>query len=478
VEGNNLIVISELSDPQTEPSFEDRCRSKRVQVSMIELELSSNSVDMKSKRDIQIDGEVLSTRSVDGNLYLITNFQPCVEISYQRDYLDSEDICFFTFEENFMHKNQCSDVYLDESSNRPYREHIDKPYVSNSYPLPKLWNGVEDKLFINTTELLGSSKLNQSNSITTVSRVDTLNGIVESTVSYLGSISSLYTSDNSIYLFSEQFGEYSSFVDYEKYQTLYKFSYYPAIRYKGQGSFRGELLNRDSLIEFDMTLSIGAKDRLINFQDRDGEMVEVAELNLGSMLQNLLFFGERAIMVTDKNQLHTLNIEDPLNPIRVGSTILSVDAKFLQLLEDDQLLIVGREVIGDTTEGIQMDLYNISTFEKPTIEDSYTFGDYFNFTPIKYNRDSFTYNSSEKAFSLPIGGYGTSKSVKSGLYNYRIYDRDSGVAITPENSMSISQIDEVSDDLQTSIFKKDGITYSLFYQNGKIYINQIDKIVD
>ena len=479
---DRVVVISSIKVDTTSTDIENSCRSSRTQVSILELDIKegSDSIEIVSRKDLQIDGEVQTSRTIDKNLYLVTAFSPCANISYPKIFLTEEEDCFFSSNES-AYNLECSDVYIDSINSRPYREDLDNPYISDSYTIPQVWKDSRDEALIKSYKIYSSPNLSQSKNITTISHINILSGEIDDSISMIGTLSNMHISDSNIYLFSNIYGDYNSFDTQESRETFYKLSYYPFLEYRGYGSFNGELLSGDSITEIDKTLIVASKERIINFQDRESKMELITDLSFGnSVIERILFFGNKAVMTTQQNELYTLDISNVNNPIKVGATIISGETDFLEIIEDDKLLTVGREVIGNSREGVKMELFNISKFSTPKLESSKTVGDYYNYTPVTYNRDTFDYYAEERVFSIPIGGYGTTNSTKTGVYSYGLYSEDNGeTAIVPElNGIEIPKVEEEPKQAYSKIFKIDGVLYSLYYQSGNIYVHQIDKLTD
>jgi uncharacterized secreted protein with C-terminal beta-propeller domain len=281
-------------------------------------------------------------------------------------------------------------------------------------------------------------------------------------------------------MFSNQYGEFTSFNDTKPRETIYKFKYYPIMEYRGFGYFNNNLLNKNGVNEIDSTLMVATNKNILNFQERDSKLQQVGKLSFGSsIVDNVAFYGNRAVMTTNENELYNLYLNNAENPIKLGASYLAGAGKveLIRFLDNDNILTIGREMIGREKGGIRLALFNLSKSTKPTIESSETIGDYYNYTPIIYSSNAFAYDSKNRIFSIPVGGYGTFKSVKAGIYSYRLYDEENnGISIYPEKNGEIStHIEKESNYTDMKIFEKDNINYSLFYQNGKLFLHKITK---
>jgi uncharacterized secreted protein with C-terminal beta-propeller domain len=272
--------------------------------------------DVKKVSSFKVNGNLNSSRVVDGKLFLVTNFRPFVTKKYPRIYVDapeckeyfqprpqvdygqgggengttttvnskeqqepthgggvteiitdqkikaSRDSKEFTEVEYQKYKKlvKCYGMRVDKAG-KYYRLDYDNPTIEHEVLIPQVQKDSEaKKALIEPETLYASSKKNQDATITTVSKFDIASASLEKTSSVLGYAGTIYASKDALYIVSNQYPMFYNFDRYKERSAIYKFSLKDDLAYKAYGFVNGHMLNQFSLSEYNDILRVATTE--------------------------------------------------------------------------------------------------------------------------------------------------------------------------------------------------------------------------
>ncbi len=453
--------------------------------------------NIQKDADFKIDGNKVDSRVVGDNLYLISTFTPKVEITYPKEYVALPSVCEGYFNTSvasslvpYEERNDftiCYDIYKDSETNRYYRYNYDEPKVSIEQLLPKI-EGSSTATLLTPENFYAPLKQSQTSSITTISRFSIGEGAYKNATSFVGNTSVRYASLNAFYLVSEEYPLYYDYSNFKMRSMLYKFSLNNTLAYKGRGVVNGTVLNQFSLSEYDNILRIATtegfswgdnetKNTLYTLKEQENSLVTVGVLSgLGKeqeTIKSVRFMGNRAYVVTFKqtDPLYTLDLSDASSPKKVGALEVSGFSSYLHPINENLLLGFGREANSEgQTEGLKLELYDVSDFANPTAIDSVTFTNN-SYSELEYNHKALAYRKSDQLLAFPYriwSNYGNSSSDYLGVYQVENNALVAYESIVNNNERGWGQN-------RGLIFDNNETTYVSFFANGPIITEPINK---
>jgi uncharacterized secreted protein with C-terminal beta-propeller domain len=261
----------------------------------------------------------------------------------------------------------------------------------------------------------------------------------------------VYASARSIYFGSHQ---YIFGAETTQKTTIHKFDLSgDVVRWAGGGVIPGWILNQFSLGEYQDVLRVAAttghvggwqstaRNNVYCLELKDSTLEVIGRLeNLapGEQIYAARFMGERGYLVTyvKIDPLFTLDLSDPTAPHVAGELKVPGYSDYIHPLGDDHLITVGKDtrlVEEDNMawyQGVQLSIFDVSDFSRPTLLHSTVIGDRGTQTEASYNHKAFTFWDEHDLLALPINLYEhvsppghpstSGVSVFNGLYVYRV----------------------------------------------------------
>ncbi len=419
----------------------------------------SNIFEIIKLIQYEVDGSYNTSRLVDVNLLFITNFDPCVKKKYAKIYAEGvcltvdkkksfiscetqvsenednylkQEICTKGEDFELYHDNNCRQYNYDPNGS-VWKYNYDVPYTEHENLLPYMkLNAVVSEL-IEPSKFYAPKKLDQSANITTISSFDIINAIYIESISVLGDMHTEYASTNSFYLISRSYPQYYNYFNYKRRQMIYKFSLGEKLEYEARGFVDGSMLNQFSMSEQDDYLRVattqgdswsedGTNNSVFVLQAEDKNLIVQSVLsNLGKegeTIKAVRFMGNRGFVVTFRttDPLYTLDLSDPLNPLKVGELSIPGYSSYLHIVDENRVLSIGR----DNT--LQLQLFDITDFANPLLVDKVLVGDtdnsYYTYSSAEYNHKAFIYRPSDMMFALPYtnNNYSGASNDNFGVY--------------------------------------------------------------
>ncbi len=356
--------------------------------------------------DYEISGNLIGTRKIDDNLYIITN-------SYIPFYLDDVDL----------------NDYL------PY-------YVASDTKITANYN---DIIYVEGTT---------PNSFTTFYALDLDHNLADMEVVLGDSGYNLYVSNENIYLVGNMyyFAPMAEWLNIqepvsETKTAIIKVAITGAnLEFHSMGAVDGYALNQFSMDEYDGNLRIVTttvetsfqNDNMISFWsgdvrnniyvlNDDMEVISVTD-DFGKpreTVKSSRFVGEFCYVVTfeQTDPFYIIDLSNPLNPIKRGELEVPGFSSYLQPLGNDFILGIGFGDNSGGTNGLKISVYDVRDKENPTLFDELIF-DYeefgWGYSTATYNHKDLLVSLSKGLIALPFSTYSYSNSE---------YSYDSGILV-------------------------------------------------
>lgn len=179
-------------------------------------------------------------------------------------------------------------------------------------------------------------------------------------------------------------------------------------------------------------------------EETDDDALEVKGsvdgLAKGERIFSARFVGYRAYVVTFRqvDPLFSINLIDPANPIVEGELKIPGFSEYLQPLDEDHLLAIGRDADPETgiAEGLQLSLFNVSEITDPQLVDRYTFeGGRRTYSPAEHDHHAFSYFPEFNTLAIPVHSGGGGAWIRNEI------GRREWVPAEWDNSLHVFQVD-------------------------------------
>ncbi len=485
---NKLVVLSNFIK-------KDEVETSKEQI-VVDIFDVSDIEDIKKVSTHKIDGNLVTSRVIGDNLYLVSNFYPKYQIEYPKEYITLSEICKEYFEDtpppsypideykpyNPNKYAECYSIYKEKETDRYYRYDYENPILKIINLLPSIYNPTEEELII-PTRLYTSSKKDQNSNITTISRINISNGEYQLSNSFMGYSSTQYASSKALYLVSNQYPIYYDFSNYKERSSIYKFNLDNNLSYRGIGYVYGNTLNQFSLSEYGDILRIATtegfswisqstKNSIYTLKENNGLLSIQGVLSglgkEGERIRAVRFMGDKGYLVTFKqtDPLYTIDMSDPKSPKKVGELKVNGYSAYLHPVDENRLLGIGRDASSDgRLKGIKIELFDISDFANPSSLDSVVL-DKSTSSEIERNHKALAYRATDNLFAFPY--------YENGNYNYLgVYQiKDNQIITYPRVKSSINNWGES----RGLIFDIDNQTYISFFANGEVITEKLEEI--
>ena len=474
-----------------------------------------NISDINNIRNIsstKIDGNIINSRVIGNELYVITSFTPDISIEYPKKYITLSPICQEFFNrgnnndsmpsesetstgENHTLTDQrkkesspyryssCYNIEKDYNTDRYYRYDYDNPIVTERQIIPQIENNSNPKEdLVQPQKLYAPKKLNQLPHITTITHISISDGEYKSSNSFIGYTYTQYASANALYLVSDIYPIYYDFDNYKERSMIYKFDFNDNLDYKGRGSIYGHTLNQFSLSEYNNILRVattegfswnrnGTKNSIYTLKN-ENESLKIQGILSGlgkenDIITSVRFIGNKGFVVTFKqtDPFYTIDLSDPTAPQKVGELQVNGFSSYLHPVGEDKILGVGQDADSKgNVKGLKLELFDISDLANPISLDSIKYSK--TTSELLYNHKALAYRTSDNLFAFPYNLY-TDYS-KNYLGIYQIKD-DKIATYSPMNSSNSDWSNS-----RGLIFDMNGTTFVSFFTNSDIVTQDLN----
>ena len=509
---NRLVVLSNINNSPIYQIVKDGDReipppnNPKEQI-VIDIFDVSDIKDIKNISSYRIDGDIVTSRVIGDNLYLVSHFYPKYSVKYPKKYITLSETCKEYFEniedtppqfyptdidssENKPYNPdryaECYSIHKERDTDRYYRYDYENPILTVIDLLPDIeGDNLPKRELIKPQRLYTSSKQDQNGDITTISTIKISNGKYQLSNSFMGYSSIEYASSKALYLISNQYPIYYDFNNYKERSSIYKFNLDNNLTYRAIGYVYGHALNQFSLSEYRDILRIATtegfswrreetKNSIYTLKEDNGLLSIQGGLSglgkEGEVIKSVRFIGDKGYVVTFRatDPLYTIDISDPKAPKRVGELKVSGYSAYLHPVGDNKLLGIGRNASSDgRVEGVKIELFDISDFANPISLDSIVL-DRYTSSELENNHKALAYRESDNLFAFPYHKYENYTN-----YNYLgVYQiKDNSLISYPKIESSINNWSEG----RGLIFDMDNITYISFFVNGEVVKEKLEE---
>ena len=367
----------------------------------------SDRTDPTAIEQFEIDGSYVTSRSIDGEVQVITqnylNFPvpayKVIELPPEKgDDPDAEP----NFDGDVLWWPPYGRYRYEVESEASYRERLKEHIVEW---LPQIRDGLAEDPDASAQLISDPAKIfkptsEDDYSLTSIVSIDTAAeepALVGSTSIFDNYAGTVYVSRESIYTANgrwmqtgvdEEGGEIWGYRTEIKKFALTSDGPIP----EAVGWVNGNLLNQFSMDEHDGKLRIGVtengfwgRDRtsanhVIVLEEQGDELAvigKIEDIAPGERIFSARFIGDRGFIVTFRqiDPLFTLDLSNPTDPQVVGELKLPGFSSYLQPLDENHILGIGRDADPETgrVEEVQMSIFDISDFSNPQVESQYSF---------------------------------------------------------------------------------------------------------
>ena len=269
------------------------------------------------------------------------------------------------------------------------------------------------------------------------------------TKGYLGGSSSLYMSNQSLYLTvmkhppmvfkTEVIGSNEDKVTTDEMRILpidaqldtivYKYSINGTkIEFVASTEVKGTLVNQFSMDEykgyFRLAITEGKfseeehlKNHLYLYDGNLQKVGEITNLARGEQIYSARFMGDKAYIVTFKevDPLFVIDLKNPKQPKVLAELKVPGFSNYLHPLNEDYLIGIGHDTVTEKddytkqpivkTKGIKISLFDVKDDAKPKEQDSVVIGGSGTFSEVMYNHKSLFRNDEYHYYGFPVNLY-------------------------------------------------------------------------
>lgn len=349
--------------------------------------------NIKKEREVMIEGSYMSSRRIDGMVYLATT----------------------TYRYNIMPYYRGGILEDDELADGDSEE--DEVVVPNYIDTAE---GEETKAVCGCTDVLYPPYLPPENYLTLAAiPTDDLSEKITKQV-VLGSGNTVYASKENFYIASPY---YRSFMWTSSDETIiHKFKLDSDLTYVGNASVPGSILNQFSMDEYDGNLRIattsdswsgGSKNNIYVLDEdleRIGGLTGLAE---GERIYSVRFMGKRAYMVTFVriDPLFVIDLSDPTNPEVLGELKIPGVSDYLHPYDENHLIGFGLDTANEEEmeeagwvwfQGIKISMFDVTDVANPVELHKTIIGDRGSETPLRYNHKALFFDKERNLMALPV----------------------------------------------------------------------------
>lgn len=347
----------------------------------------SNKKDLSLEREVELEGNYLSSRMIDNNIYLVANKNLNLYRLYNTEIKDLK-------EEDYQVK------YRDTAVN------------STLCPV-----GYDNMFYIPDTEY--TSYIN-------IAGFNVDNKKEANIKSYLGAGNDVYCSENNLYVTNNMY-EYKNYGFYQSEKTetaVNKFKLNGSnVEFVAQGTVPGTPINQFAMDESKGYFRIATTSNIAwsSQTSKNNMYVLDAEMNIVGRLENLAkgeriysvrFMGNRAYMVTfvQTDPLFVIDLSKPEEPIVLGELKIPGYSTYLHPYDETHLIGFGEDTIttnygyGEvvTTNGMKMALFDVADPTNPKEMFTEKIGEKGTYSELLNNHKALCFSKEKNIIAFPI----------------------------------------------------------------------------
>ncbi len=242
-------------------------------------------------------------------------------------------------------------------------------------------------------------------------------GIVASTGLFTGGASEIYGSLENLFVFDQEYtAEDGGVLDILEFDWDAETG---NVEFAAKGRVPGRMVDQFSADEFDGHLRIattinnsyagnwsGRSENVLFVLRNDAGVLEyvggIQNLALDESIRSVRFMGDRGFVTTfrDIDPLFAVDLSDPAKPRAVGHVTMPGFNSYMQLIDADHLLTVGRNTPVGRSGPTQVALFDVSDLSQPRLIDQYTF-DRFSTSEAEVDHHAFGWFAHHNVLSMP-----------------------------------------------------------------------------
>jgi len=412
-------------------------------------------------KDIKVDGYLMDSRMSNNKLYLISRFSPYFKVEYQKEIAP----CYYMEEPSTVENKVLVSIPKEEC----FVTNYDKYAIVDKHISPTISIDGSKNDLLDPKKFFALMRVNNFLDITTTISfdLDNLDNDNIDKLSVMLPAQNIYMSSKSLYLYSSYY-DTTFDSNFDNVKTLiYKISLSGKLSFIDHIFIDGRALNQFSFSEYNDILRVATtngsrfKNNLDNMvvaiKENNKELEQIGYLNnlgkTGESIKSVRFIKDKAFLVTFKrtDPFYTIDLSDASNPKKVGELHIPGFSTYLHDIGGGQILALGNDADKDgRVTGMQIQLFDVSDFTKPTVLDKYVF-DKTHYSSALYQHKAFTYRASDNKFAMQINSY---KSNFYGFYVFKIEDKEI-------KKVSVIQNNKYFYNGRSVIFTKDNKDYIL-----------------
>jgi len=242
-------------------------------------------------------------------------------------------------------------------------------------------------------------------------------GVSASTGIFTSGADKIYGSLDNLYVFDQQYtSEDRAVTQFLEFNWDAETG---GVELAAQGQVPGRMLNQFSADQYDGYLRIAttvSNSRSGNWSGRsenvlfvlrdDGGVFEfvgsMQNLALGERIYSVRFLGDRAFITTFRNidPLFAVDLSDPARPESRGHVTIPGFNSYMQLIDQNHLLAVGRNTAARGSGPTQVSLFDIEDLSRPRLIDQYTF-ERFSTSEAEADHHAFGWFGEHQTLAMP-----------------------------------------------------------------------------
>ncbi|WP_394583998.1 beta-propeller domain-containing protein [Cytobacillus firmus] len=393
IEGSQLIILGH-SYKDVPEHIEEASVEKKIAPAFQSVKTIVYNIENKQKpkkiREADIEGSLLSSRLMDGKVYLITSYHP---------------------EYWILERNENADMrprYYDTAESKE-QQIVD-------YNEIKYFPGSQNANYINIAVL----DLNAGRKPLAVT-------------SYLGSGNEFYMSKNNLYLAATQYNN-EIIADRQMPHpdtSIFKFNIKDEkVEFQTSAEIKGTVLNQFSMDEYNGNFRVvttkgeawdertPSSNSLYILDKNLKQIGQLEDLAKGERIYSARFMNDRIYMVTFKetDPLFVIDGSNPEKPYVLGELKIPGFSNYLHPLDENHLIgfghdtkISGGKGAGSqpviTTDGVKISIFDVSDTRNPVEKDTEIIGGRGTYSPLNYDHKALLVDKKKNLYGFPISIY-------------------------------------------------------------------------
>lgn len=339
--------------------------------------------DIKQIRNVEVDGNALSTRKIGDMLYLVSN-----------EYLN-----YYSENTTKITPGYVDSAVGDEYVNIDYKDiHYLKDSIQSSYMM------------------LTSINLENLKDPATI-------------YTCLGGGGNIYMSKDALYITAQDNNRYIKYtlmaekVEATEKTNIYKFKLKDGkFEFAATGQVNGTVLNQFSMDEnndyFRIATTINqtwnangeeaSKNNVYILGNELKESGKLEEMAIGERIYSVRFMGDKGYVVTYKNidPLFVIDLKDVCNPTILGELKIPGYSSYLQPYDENHIIGIGKdtqELDGRVTEkGVKLSLFDVTDYKNPKEKFNTVIGDAGTYSEVLNNHKALLFSKDKNILAFPI----------------------------------------------------------------------------